>query len=90
MDGGLQKLIMTVPELDKYLVHHDLPLGGGGGGGVGGGGWGGGGGPEKNLDILGGIRKLQKWKFSNFPPSPPLINNERSLTMSIPRGGGGT
>ena len=41
---------------------------------LGGGGWGE---PKKNLDILERIRK--KWEFSNFHPSPPLINNERSL-----------
>ena len=39
------------------------------------GGWGGE--PQKNLDILEGIRK--KWEFSNFHPSPPFIINERSL-----------
>ena len=39
----------------------------------------GGGGPEKKLDIFGGDPKI-KWKFSNFHPSPPLINDERSLS----------
>ena len=38
--------------------------------------WGGEG--EKILDILEGDPK--KWKFSNFHPSPFLINNEYSLS----------
>ena len=43
---------------------------------------GGGGYRKKNFDVLGGGDPEKKWKFSNFHPSPPLINNERSFRIS--------
>ena len=67
----LSKVINLKHYKPKLIIFSVLSLSGGKGGG---------GGAEKKFRYFGGDPK-NEWKFSNFHPPPPLINNERSLIL---------